>query len=179
MQLVYYLNFDKIFPNRTLMDTNVDSDGVFIGRYVLVEYDIDSSNNYITAYTDGTNFYTSPAFEETTIIEPKNNIIVQVVETDGKMALYRGIQGSWVKVTLADSEYVYNYNIDIAVYGAGRGFDSTVWQKVFTDGQQKYVMIAELNSVVPTFGISADAPSMVPITPHFDKRSTNTFSKDL
>ena len=66
------------------MDTNVDSDGVFIGRYVLVEYDIDSSNNYITAYTDGTNFYTSPAFEETTIIEPKNNIIVQVVETDGK-----------------------------------------------------------------------------------------------
>lgn len=168
-------NFDKIFPNRTLMDTNVDSDGVFIGRYVLVEYDIDSSNNYITAYTDGTNFYTSPAFEETTIIEPKNNIIVQVVETDGKMALYRGIQGSWVKVTSADSEYVYNYNVDIAVYGAGRGFDSTVWQKIFTDGQQKYVMIAELNSVVPTFGISADAPSMVPITPHFDKRSTNTY----
>ena len=36
-------------------------------------------------------------------------------------------------------------------------------------------MIAELNSVVPTFGISADAPSMVPITPHFDKRSTNTY----
>jgi hypothetical protein len=38
-------------------------------------------------------------------------------------------------------------------------------------------MIAELNSVVPTFDIQADAPSMSPLTPHFDEGSTNTYYK--
>jgi hypothetical protein len=36
-------------------------------------------------------------------------------------------------------------------------------------------MIAELNSVVPTFAVSADAPSMYPIAPHFDIKSTNMY----
>ena len=31
--------FDKIYPNRLSMDANVNNDGIFIGRYVLVEYD--------------------------------------------------------------------------------------------------------------------------------------------
>jgi hypothetical protein len=34
-------------------------------------------------------------------------------------------------------------------------------------------MIAELNSVVPTFKITADAPTMTPLPPHFDKQSNN------
>ena len=34
-------------------------------------------------------------------------------------------------------------------------------------------MIAELNSVVPTFKITADAPTMKPLPPHFDKQSNN------
>jgi hypothetical protein len=38
-------------------------------------------------------------------------------------------------------------------------------------------MIAELNSVVPTFDITADAPTMTPITPHFDADSTNVYYK--
>jgi hypothetical protein len=35
----------------------------------------------------------------------------------------------------------------------GRGWDSTVWQKVYENGKESYVMIAELNGVVPTFDI--------------------------
>ena len=31
--------FDRVYSNRTLMEQNADSDGVFGGRYVLVEYD--------------------------------------------------------------------------------------------------------------------------------------------
>lgn len=75
------------------------------------------------------------------------------------------------------SSYTFNYQTDIAKYGAGRGYDSTVWQKVFENNTAKYVMIAELNAVVPTFDISADAPTMTPITPHFDKNSTNVYYK--
>jgi hypothetical protein len=45
----------------------------------------------------------------------------------------------------------------------GRGYDSTVWQKVYVDGKEKYAMIAELNSVVPTFDVTVDAPTINPI----------------
>ena len=31
--------FDKIYPNRNEMDKNANSDGIYIGRYVLIEYD--------------------------------------------------------------------------------------------------------------------------------------------
>jgi hypothetical protein len=75
------------------------------------------------------------------------------------------------------SYYTTNYAIDTAWYGDSRGFDSTVWQKVYSSGSEKYVMVAELNTVVPTFAISADAPTMLPIVPHFDTDSTNVYYK--
>lgn len=76
--------------------------------------------------------------------------------------------------------YYTNFAIDRAAYqtnnnGIGRGYDSTVWQKVYTSDGEKYVMIAELNSVVPSFGITADPPSLEPLAPHFDADSTNVF----
>ena len=55
--------------------------------------------------------------------------------------------------TSADQNYLMNFNVDTTRYGTSRGYDSTVWQKVFENGRDKYVMIAELNSVVPTFNI--------------------------
>ena len=80
-----------------------------------------------------------------------------------------------------ENNYTRNYNIDKVAFGSnnksdiGRGWDSTVWQKVFTEGTEKYVMVAELNSVIPTFDISVDAPTMYPIAPHFDTSSTNVY----
>ena len=76
-----------------------------------------------------------------------------------------------------DTNYLTNFAIDVAAYGTSRGYDSTVWQKVYTSGREAYVMVAELNSVVPTFDLSADAPSLIPITPHFDSDSTNVYYK--
>lgn len=75
------------------------------------------------------------------------------------------------------SNYIFNYNVDRSQYGVSRGYDSTVWQKVYEGAAAKYVMVAELNSVVPTFDIEADAPSQVPILPHFDADSTNVYYK--
>jgi hypothetical protein len=43
------------------------------------------------------------------------------------------------------------------------------------EGMEKYVQIAELNTVVPTFGVTADAPSLVPLSPHFGTDSTNVY----
>lgn len=81
-----------------------------------------------------------------------------------------------VQQYLEDNDpYTYNFNQDKKKFGASRGYDSTVWQKVFVDGVEKYVMIAELNTVVPTFGITADPPTLLPINPHWGADSTNVY----
>jgi hypothetical protein len=77
----------------------------------------------------------------------------------------------------AYGNYIFNYNVDRTQYGVARGYDSTVWQKVYENSAAKYVMVAELNSVVPTFDIAADAPTTVPVSPHFDVDSTNVYYK--
>ena len=38
-------------------------------------------------------------------------------------------------------------------------------------------MIAELNTVVPTFDIVPDAPTLAPVMPHFDQDSSNIYYK--
>lgn len=77
----------------------------------------------------------------------------------------------------AQQNFLVNFQTDVAIYGTSRGYDSTVWQKVYSGGIEKYVMIAELNTVVPTFDVTADAPSLIPIMPHFDTDSTNVYYK--
>ena len=84
-------------------------------------------------------------------------------------------QSVFTILTSANSAYVRNYALDTSIYGKGRGWDSTVWQKVYKDNKEQYIMIAELNSTMPALGISADAPSIVPMAPHFDTDSTNKF----
>lgn len=74
----------------------------------------------------------------------------------------------------AATNYTINYNLD-KEYGNGRGYDGTVWMKTYVGDDIKYVMIAELNSVIPTFAISVDAPSEIPNQPHFGKDSTNVY----
>ena len=38
-------------------------------------------------------------------------------------------------------------------------------------------MVAELNSVVPTFDITVDAPTVTPIAPHWDSDTSNVYYK--
>ena len=37
-------SFDRIYPNRRAMEVNTKSDNVYIGRYVLVDYDSTDEN---------------------------------------------------------------------------------------------------------------------------------------
>lgn len=94
------LQFDKIYPNKKAMDDGCATDGVFVGRYVLVDYDY------------------------------------------------------------GDNVYSYNFEQDNgASVNKGRGWDSTVWKKVYQNGTLTYIMIAELNAVVPTLTQTTLAPS--------------------
>lgn len=190
--------FDRIYSNRSAMENKMYTDNVYAGRYVLVEYD---STPEIGAFSRIYLFsgiaYTSPNHESTTAITKNDvgrgeikftasNLISTETLTYKDCTFYvctsDKIEGSaewatWEKVINSTDPYITNYNIDIASYGAGRGYDSTVWQKVYIDGSEKYIQIAELNSVVPTFDIAADPPTIYPITPHFDANSTNVYYK--
>ena len=277
--------FDKIYANRFEMDANCETDGVFIGRFVLVDYDKGSSlsqgideeeaqkTKITPAYmiTDETgaisfhtgNSYTTPQFllaetencdvndsaiEKDALIlilgRRKINMVIHdhtiydssqqqseaMQEIIAKQGDYESmIPQLWkctgagrivrfmrarvdengdpvldendqpiidtLTVTTAGFEklaidygteddtgiandYNANYTTDMANYtNSGRGWDSTVWQKTWKDGKAKYVMIAELNSVVPTFDISVDAPTEVPLIPHWSEDSSNVYYK--
>ena len=78
-----------------------------------------------------------------------------------------------------EGAYQTNYNIDRENdprHNIGRGYDGTVWRKIINSkGEQDYVMLAELNSVVPTFDIISDLPTAEPLKPHFGKDASNVY----
>ena len=199
--------FDKIYPNRYDMDNSKSTDGIYAGRFVLVEYDeathLDTFIRAQKKVENGiTKFYYNPTGETsfTTlltkgIIAAPAMIYTTRVETtpeDGYHAkdcifyicTSELSEGSREPATFEEivngngvPNYTINYNIDTNTYGSGRGYDSTVWQKTYIDGVEKYIMIAELNTVVPIFDVAADAPTQRPLVPHFDTQSTDVYYK--
>lgn len=203
--------FDKIYPNRYEMERQKSTDGIYAGRYVLVEYDsaYQQDDFYRVWIINNVMYNANSATNSNKILRGTSEISNDgkklnsvpagtiVFTADVKLSSDAGHQytnmryyqitdesaiGSAVSYKeivngLNIPNYTINYNIDVSTYGAGRGYDSTVWQKAYVDGYEKYIMIAELNSVVPTFDVSADAPTMDPLVPHFDTQSTDIYYK--
>jgi len=171
--------FDRVYANRTLMDQSLDTgvDTVFLGRYVLVEYDdapvsiwIVTRDNVSIAYTD---------YELTTRLVPMANIVYrdensgQTTHSTVDFYEYDIAQRKLVKVQ-GNSPYGVNYNIDVQKYG--RGYDGTVWRKIYdtTLNKYRYVLMAELNAAVPTFHYTVDNPLEISTAPSIDSSdSTN------
>lgn len=188
--------FDRTYSNRAEMDKNANTDGIFMNRYVLVEYDskvntdtllrVQLKNGYLyynpTGKTDYSTLLTCSLVNKNDLVysyTDQTNLYIFYIITSNYQA-NSSSAATFKEVVRGDSNipnYTQNYNIDIAKYGAGRGYDSTVWQKTYVNNAEKYVMIAELNSVVPTFDVSADAPTTEPIVPHFDTQSTDLYYK--
>ncbi len=156
------MTFDRVYPNRVTMDAHADDDGVFNGRFVLVEYTLDlTEDNIVVSYLDG---------KESGLGSEYSTLCAEAAEEIGDTEL--------------DPDqfyYNYNYNVDKILFKKlGRGNDSTVWRKVVTSDDQgntssQYVMLAELNSVVPSFDATALAPSDDPVKPTFSKDSSNIY----
>lgn len=211
--------FDQIYPNRLMMDAETNNDGIYIGRYVLVEYDSTMDFDVFTRIypvktkvgsKTETYFYTAPQGdvpqelelvkgqsgvfyysatdvnkkdETTSYVALKNVVVYKCVKNDayilGEADAESENKGfvtiSSLGTTDGVGEYTKNYNLDLGAYNNSRGYDSTVWMKTYAGDEIKYVMIAELNTVVPTFDVSVDPPSEIPNQPHFGKDSTNVY----
>ena len=194
--------FDKIYPNRKVMDESASSDQVFLGRYVLVEYNSELSEDFFQSdfyYKDG-KLYSSVNLEPSSLITTKNSTlkngdIIRIEPGKNKntqnkvsefhMIVVKGTNITSEKIINEDQKNAFflNYNIDLEAYfnsklsqdyPKGRGYDSTVWQKVYDNKEEKYVMVAELNTNPPIMDIVTDAPTISPLTPHFDPDSTNS-----
>jgi hypothetical protein len=149
------MTFDKVYPNRLTMNVNANSDGIFNNRFVLGEYGPDRPDSPMD----------------------------YVMAPDPNVQAYLGNKGSailsqyneYFNNLSPEDYYNANYQIDKLEYEKlGRGYDGTVWRKVISDeGQGYYVMLAELNSVVPTFSLKPIAPSETPFPPTFDEDSSN------
>lgn len=264
-------SFDATYASRYDMDREAANDGVYVGRYVLVEYDkdvkgslsgvpqvykittdglnkdfalsisadfivrekTDEEGNKINPtiircitdqdkkdIADGKMTYTANLVEEGTVLrvpgdlkedgtplynlvansgtnkDPANSklydeywvahenaqyVITTIVSDEhGKpkpeYTTFNGASWEFLGDSSQDS-FTINFTRDKNHYNTSRGYDSTVWQKVLDKGYEKYVMVAELNTVVPAFDISADAPTIIPLRPHFDVDSTNVYYK--
>jgi hypothetical protein len=142
------------------MENKMYTDNVYAGRYVLVEYDSTPElGAFSRVYFFSGIAYTSPNHEVGTGIT-KNDVDYGDIRftadnvTPTNQLVYKNctfyvctserIEGStewatWERVVNSTDPYVTNYNIDIAAYGSGRGYDSTVWQKAYIDGSEKYI----------------------------------------
>lgn len=219
--------FDRIYSNRKAMEDALASgdDNVYIGRYVLIEYDqaVDFevftrifpheteveigedkqqqtwfyTEKYITGISDeklvsgvkGKYYYTATDDASASSSQLTDVVLYKCVKESAYIlgaptGATEDDHIGFIAVANIDEEdseatnYTNNYNIDTDKdngYGNGRGYDGTVWMKTYVGDNIKYVMIAELNSVVPTFAVSVDAPSEVPNQPHFGKDSTNVY----
>ena len=183
-------SFDIIYSTRESLDANCDTDGVFLGRYVLVDYD---DQEVIKAYfiitdevTGERQFYNKPnpnleGDKADKPLEPRLGVIYQalnITADTGDLMFYKWNQTAKkyqviTEADKADTPYVSNFRADVEKYG--RGYDSTVWVKHYDPAKNKYqyVMVAELNAAVPTFHLVTDPPTPLPTTPYIDRDTTN------
>lgn len=215
--------FDRIYSNRFAMDSAIGNtsdlqnvtDGVFVGRFVLVDYNLDPeqgnasselgyvgekiSGNYFTLkkLSDDTYYYEdeldeklpTDGFQLVTAIETSNDVSYIVyyqyskknsphqqeaaAEKNGDVTRYKALftQYKFVKfqgakeleTDVSTEEAVIraaNAEIDTEYYGGD--YDATVWQKIVNSNKEEYLLVARLNSKMPTLTGWAIGPAEKP-----------------
>ena len=145
--------FDKIYPNRYEMEQKTKIDGIYAGRYILIEYDSDVHLDHTKRVWYKTNGWHSQDDDDISTLLKKGDVIVgelvytasaEIDRNDPRAyrscVFYKCIgfnddtnkTAKFEEVVDGGSDpntpaYTVNYNIDTGVFGAGRGYDSTVW----------------------------------------------------
>ena len=89
--------------------------------------------------------------------------------------------GNYVLLNNSDNDYLANYNIDKNAYNQQefdiRGYDATVWQKVYSNGKGKFISVATLNGLMPTIDLEAKAPVSLPAQAQISPQSEYGYYK--
>lgn len=171
--------FDKIYPNKYIADYMCEQDGIYANRYILIDYENKDLSWYTKIVVKNGKYYFYD-FQDV-LAKPGETIDIGVIcyaENNNKYDFYITDENGFKSIkNLFDNSYEANWTLDNEHYK--RGYDSTVWQKVYYDNKQEYIMIAELNAAFPVLHISPEAPSMNPQPPMIDKKDTTDINYDF
>lgn len=67
---------------------------------------------------------------------------------------------------LENKEFKQNRTIDMTYYNSQ--YDKTVWMKIYSNNEEKYIQVGSLNAAAPAFDLLIDAPGEENGKPHFD-----------
>ena len=120
-------SFDIKYNTRVSMDRQVETDGVFLGRYVLIDYDDSPVKAYYNKEND--RFYNTANFSLSSQITPRSDIIYQDLHNAMDALSFYKWDASQSRHVLIQSGTPYQENFSTDVKEYGRGYDSTVWVK--------------------------------------------------
>lgn len=180
----YYTNFQQVQPSLA----NANNWNQYYWKYESYYIKLPGETYYNQADAIAGNYWT-PTVEEAVTNENKCFVtegqLIRIyndenIPSETFYKCKRGEDGDiadWELVILSESypNYLINYNIDKEFYGvdqALRGYDGTVWQKIYSEGKGKFILIARLNSLMPGLELFPDAPSVLPSAPYIDSKSS-------
>ena len=187
--------FDRFYSSRTAMDQalkkNIDNngaiqgDGIFINRYVMINYGYDSNGTYQMVPNDHVQ-QEGQIVNSTLIVTKDNYSDFYIIDSNGKYIqadkfyepgwfsagnhYYQKVNfiNRWDNGHVENPYYRENRELDQQNYNAE--YDLTVWMKIYTDNEEKYIMVGRLDIDAPGIELVVDAPSEGDFNggPHFD-----------
>lgn len=143
-------------------------------------YDAAMADRY---YTADNNSSSAVALNQLVRIYGTNNLPTQTYyrctgTANGSSSAAAGETATWeiISYDYGETDYLRNYNIDKVTYGNDfdvRGYDATVWQKIYSEGKGKFILIAFLNGVMPAFELYPSPPAILPQVPYIDSLSSD------
>ena len=195
--------FDRIYPSRCAMedalavtlDSNneVRGDGVFINRYVLINYGYEPAGDIVTinpSYVQASgetansshivtanNYTTFLTYDENTRqYQPATVYYTRSQLNQGKRYYKRNVFNDRYYLNnqsgrVENSYYQNNRQLDSTRYHAD--YHLTVWMKIYTDDLERYIQVGRLKAEAPAFELLQSAPAEgssdnVQRAPHFD-----------
>lgn len=102
------MSFDRVYPNRKIMEENASTDGVFVGRFILVEYD-DNTYSHRTGYIDYTPDYDSE-LNGSYYVYTNAECTIPFRPVESNDTGYGLIQGDLIIVEYKNYYYYFQYN---------------------------------------------------------------------
>ena len=164
------------------------NDGIYIGRYILISYGEDEFTKKENSPNEA---QAQPLFVITQNNNKQNNFdstTIPDVETEQYIDKHsielstQNLLSESVIATKSNEQFKLNLSIDLETYG--NSYHNTVWMKVYRNGTEEYIMIAELNAKAPQLGIEVINPAIKSYTatgetwqePYFDlSKSTDLY----
>ena len=133
------MSFDRVYPNRKIMEENAPTDGVFIGRFVLIEYD-DNTYSRRTGYIDYTPDYNSES-NGSYYIYTNVECTIPFKPVESNDTGYGLIQGDLIVVEYNNNYYYFQYNGKTDPLNGNAYFNYiTSSTESFNDGLSDYII---------------------------------------